>query len=307
MNFANALLVKQGSTLMLKQVLFFAVFALSVNLFSFSADAYEGFSVGTDSAPRAVRRAWDKTFAATLSVESEQNIRHATAFLVDKKQVGDVIEYYFLTSGHFVDGICELNEPCTHLNFLTNIKAKSRLGFMVIVSGLAPQFTGPTLIAMSDDRDWALFRSSVNGDFPDLPRPLRLAARCGLQKGEKLYSVSVPDVGLRRFSMEDDTVEKNWSAGLFLGPVDKFESTTVDALPGSEGGPILNEDGEVVSLVVHNDSVPESKYRYSGTDAEDSNDWQTLGLQCETLKALGERLEIKQPIGTLLLDWLQDP
>ena len=115
----------------------------------------------------------------------------------------------------------------------------------------------------------ALIGATALAVASNLPDPLMLPKKCGLQKGDALYGVGFPSTSTRakwRHPPESDVnvVQKRWSQGVYSGLLkltevtEPFFGSTVDAYYASE---------EPVHL-----------------------GWHSLGPRCETMLRIGAAL-----------------
>jgi|GEM_PF-6342102 len=259
---------------------------------SFGTQAKEGFSADLTNAPQAVRHAWDATFAL---IYSEPTYFHdGSAFLIGKKVIDGELVLSFLTVNHNI-GNCETQDKiCPGLILIQNARMRETPTMMNFDTLEGLRFDTVAVHGIKDS-DLAIVVTSMSlVDQRKIPEPLRLVKDCELQDGSPLYAVGYPDTKQRINSkslpiVNGDEVVKRWSQGIYLGTWSftnqsrPFLGATVDALPGLSGGPVLDEQGQVVSIV--------RKGReggiYGGNEDLAHRDYQMLGPTCLQMKAIG--------------------
>jgi S1-C subfamily serine protease len=129
-----------------------------------------------------------------------------------------------------------------------------------------------------------------------VPEPVRLTQTCDIQPGTKIYAIgwpftpsrTVPSKGTGRPELD----LKRWSEGVYVGHLKlkneayPYFATTNDSLTGLSGGPLLTEQGIVMSIAQKGATA--SGNAYTGND--DTKEWHTLGSHCEFTKAIGQNM-----------------
>lgn len=154
-------------------------------------------------------------------------------------------------------------------------------------------FSKVELVFSSPNPDIAIIKATVDVvDGLDLPVPLKISSDCNEAPLQTLYGIGFPDISLRNQS--ETQIFKRWSKGIateflfsnqFGNGRNEFLASTVDGLPGSSGGPVINERGEILNIMKASGSVEQNNYIYTGNEATGSLDWQMLGVRCNLLKS----------------------
>lgn len=279
--------------------IFFLIVSLMVTL-SFVSDAKEGFQTSILGAPKSIVAAWDATFAIITDLPNNYSI--GTAFLIGEENSNSIQNLYFLTVNHVVNPSCETNKTCPGTFLVKNIRARQNVKGQFTVEPLEGLFDQVDVISRAVNPDIALLR--VKTRFHREFNPISLPSNCDLSVGATLYSIGFPSTSDRTnpsaLSISEKEIEtKRWSQGIYVDRFHKSDDTgrrlyigtTTDSLSGVSGGPILNEFGEAVSISVKSSSTSENQYQYLGNENLKNLDWQTLGIRCEVLKDLGERMK----------------
>ena len=265
---------------------FLILFAAAV---SSSAHAESGFFDLTDATPAVVARAWPAVFSYIGPQDDGMTSMGSFSFVGTKTENGQTYAY-FLGNDHVIDGSClNVGKPCNTGSILVqdmqiipprderpNAKIKKRpFSHFGTISGLA--FRNPELVRDSKNPDLALLRAKVDKTMV-LPKPIEIARMCNfIRPGTNTYAIGFPDLMKRQMwespiPANAKILHKRWSDGVILrgliyasdmGPVVAMITST-DLLPGSSGGPILDNTGFQVGVAV---AMPKTAtYQYVSND-----------------------------------------
>lgn len=260
--------------------------------------AKEGFSSEVQNAPAAVKTAWDATFLVIYSKDT--HFHTGSAFLIQTKMVENELVLVFLTVAHNI-GNCETDgKICPHLMLIQNARVTETPTMMKYDTLEGLRFDTVAARRIKGFADIAIVVASMSLRDPrQPPTPLTLTDNCDIVPGAPLFAVGYPDTRMRTnpkslpINHAEETL-KRWSEGLYIGEVtyprgsEPFFATTLDGLVGLSGGPILDQDGHVVSLVRKGATLDGNEY--SGSEDPSHLDWHTLGSTCLQLKKLGANL-----------------
>ncbi len=251
----------------------------------------EGFDALPEALPNQVAQAWNSVFI--LYTSSPFNT--ATAFLVKKVPRADsqAVDLYFLTSRHSLDSFgCE--NMCAGSALLQDINLDYSREPVVDMGLNGLRFNSVYVVANSDSSDLALIAVAARKETANLLRPLGVSQSCNVQVREPLYFIGFSNTSLRQSSKERQTynsnvLKKRWSEGVFVKYRNDLIATSVDALQGASGGPILNQSGAVVGVMKESSSVERNKYSYTGNEQPGQLDWTSSGVRCNYLQDFIDR------------------
>lgn len=252
------------------------------------ANAKEGFNDAFRDLPQSPQ---SSVFLFLDDAKSSYHI--GTAFLVAEDQ-----NYYYLTTNnHVAKSGCDDSGACPSVKLYQSGFIFEREDGSLQFNSDWPYLSKVQVIIRYENPDYAVLRAdkkpSTNFFKGWIPKPLKISTRSP-KIGEKLYTIGFPDIrsrtctGQRKIERRD-TIFKRWSTGIYVG---KFRSddnnnvdtrywmgTTIDALGGSSGGPILNEANEVVGIIQKSASQNDGKGGcYTGNETPEHLDWQSLGV-----------------------------
>ena len=272
--------------------LIFAALLISSRCF-----AVEGFSTFTNPTPTVIANAVDSVFF--LNVLNGKSSELGTAFMVGSEVGLNSTKVYFLTTTHSLKSVCSKPGPCPNLFLHQNP--------VIELNSADKKFSFQTkdlslhnfeIVKVSQNPDLVLVRTIIPSYQARTLKALRISKSCEVAPGDKLYAIGFPGAYLRThvaaFPIEvPNVIIKRWSEGILVeesnfkvekspGLNDLF-ATSIDSLDGNSGGPILNEQGEVVGVEKASRATPKNQYKYTGQEKPGSMDWSSLAVPCKYL------------------------
>jgi S1-C subfamily serine protease len=250
-----------------------------------TSHAAEGFFA--DKWPPAVRAAWPSVYAFVCEGRGGRYV--ASAFLVKKTVRGAQADYFFITAGHAVDDcrqakrylVEDINGPRFESDGITIAAAPQRFGDMQTVY-------------VDDAYDVAVVRvtAAASGRFG---APIKVSDGCDRALHRQVYALGFPGVGQRR-SLHLARETKRWSRGEYVGlghaefrgATSIYIAATVDSLPGSSGGPVVDDNGQLVGVMAKGAAAPENGFRYD-VDPHKADDWQSFLVPCQAIVRIMQR------------------
>lgn len=248
----------------------------------FAGHGDEGFFA--DKLPPAVRNAWPSVFAFVCEGRGSRYV--ASAFLVKKAARGGDAQYYFVTAGHAVENC---RQPQRYLVEDIN---QSRYEADGITRAAPPlKLDGVVPVFIDEAYDIAVVKTSGSARMR-IGAPIPVSDKCDAALRRRVYTVGFPGVAQRR-SLRKLLEMKRWSAGEYVGlgraefrgETKIYIASTVDSLPGSSGGPVIDESGVLVGVVAKGAAAAENGFRYD-VDPAKRDDWQTFLVPCQAVSKI---------------------
>lgn len=243
--------------------------------------AAEGFFVGNK--PTGVREAWPAVYAFVC--QNRRTVYVSTAFFVGKMPKPESktkADYYFVTAGHAIE---DCKNWRRHLAENLGRRRSRRLKRVDVVY-------------VDTVYDVAVIKAEASAGLR-ISKPIPVDDGCERAHLKEIYAIGFPGVGKRR-SLGKRGEIKRWSKGDFVGVgiadfngVDAmYIASSVDSLPGSSGGPAVDESGRLVGVVAKGAAGEDNNYRYD-VNPKDPLDWQTFLVPCDAVLEIMRRSGIE--------------
>ena len=228
------------------------------------SQAKEGFSREKDLLPQAVQKAWDSVVMLAPNPATTSH-GYSTAVVMKKTNLDqDKVAVQILTAAYSIPDECK-NAPvvCPTKSILFDYGADfSGEGFHGIFpeTAEAKRFEGVKILKVDAVFDLALIEITAEAKNVAKLEPVEYQSDCAsFEKGQKLYAIGYPAIYRRPGNNDADRFlfVKRWSSGYdVLGetPISTGEGvpkgmglvTTIDAMPGNTGSPLINEKGFLI-------------------------------------------------------------
>lgn len=256
------------------------------------AHAAEGFF--TDKLPPAVRAAWPSVFAFVCEGRGTRYV--ATAFVVKKDARVTDPDIYFVTAGHAVQ---DCKGPRRYL--VEDINQPRYESDGITVAPQLRKLDDVSVVHVDDRYDIAVVKASAPAKAR-VGNPLAVSGQCDHALHRRIYAIGFPGVGQRR-SLAKLREVKRWSSGdyvglgraEFRGTERLYIASSVDSLPGSSGGPVVDENGTLIGVIAKGAAAPENGFRYD-VDPKKPGDWQTFIVPCQAVLRILQTSGIASPV-----------
>ena len=260
-----------------------------------SALAHEGFNSDPTTLPAPVAKAWGATFM--LLFRDAIGYDWGTAFLVKRDTGLKFTKLYFLTNGHVVREICgNKTGLCPVLSLVANPRLTHLDDIHFRLDSSADTFESIEVVKLSMNPDLALLRVTTASRSTAGFSPIQVSRDCKTGYRDSLYAVGFSDPFSRTVPghlpvADQNVVFKRWSQGIFIVDVlvsdptgaQTLSGTTVDALSGGSGSPLLDAHGFVVGVLQKSIGAREGVSRYVGNENEDDISPQSFAVACGPL------------------------
>jgi len=249
--------------------------------------AEEGFFSEPNLLPRALYSVWDGTVVVASSTQSNAGFFVGPSLRHPKRS-------YFLMCAHSVEAAqCLVGATCSDYHVVHDGRFFQKEGR---ASGSGREYWDRafTVIAVDQVKDLALVEVDAN--------PRRLTKPVFTKKykyGETVYAIGAPLVSMRgEWHINRPSslfIQKYWSMGKAFGISLLFQQPTydvmqlahtADTLPGSSGGPVVDENGRVLGI---NSRVSKANVaRYSLGPKQEVGDWASAVSAADVIDFLSQ-------------------
>lgn len=278
----------------------FALFATSFFLATFAFGQADFVKVpvaeGFDRKPPAYRfqEAWLNTFHIRHhNVKDKAKIQDTGTVSVVKRLEKDGLVYVgFLTAKHVLASFKDRN-----IQIYREVDLDTKNNILDYEEADTFRDAEQLWIDPSKTHDLSFFVLRMTPSRARGISPLRLSPICQLNTRDPLVSIGFPYVPdraakYRRQEIEEpDTVTKRWSQGFYVGDLEQdpdgpVVGTTLDAMGGSSGGPVLDASANLAGIV---SSSVEAGARYFGREETQKLESHAYIVECAATKTFVEK------------------
>ncbi len=202
---------------------------------------------------------------------------------------GKVADYDFVTAGHAVDSC---RQPRRYL--VEDIDQPRFESDGITLATPMPKLEDVKVVYVDDAYDIAVVRASVPARTR-IGAPLAVNDGCDAALHRQVYAIGFPGVRQRR-QLSKLREAKRWSGGEYVGlgraefrGAEKiYIASSVDSLPGSSGGPAIDDNGALIGVIAKGAAAPENAFKYD-VDPNKPGDWQTFLVPCQAVLRILQR------------------
>lgn len=246
--------------------------ALSL-FFAADARAEEGFfdlNSEKPQIPPQVKAVWDASVIIASNALKDSNSGTAV-YLGTDSQNPDIA--YFLSCEHNFTFNCNEGAPCSGLELYHGYRYQNQMRTWMKdpVNGESQSWSKPfEVVALDKSSDLALLKVRLKKEM----QPKNLVFASAVSEREKVFAIGAPRVSVRKDWSTPEPLSAfyklYWSTGTAIGEQNStlkngraaqtLLAHTADLLPGSSGGPLVNERGELVGINVRTALANQKKY-----------------------------------------------
>lgn len=271
---------------------------LSILFFALGAIGVQGFNHKKyDSLPGSLHGVWESTFQISPKAGGMSGSAVIVRKDMNRPKYGEAT-LYLLTNAHVLTSNgCLGTGLCNGIQVSSSQGGDLATGARIEMDDRNRTFSKVNVAKISNKADLALLEVVIdNADsrYNSLAAA-PLESNCNnIKPGQKVYFIGYPNLTRRdsvpgfNYEMRTYTI-KRWSQGLIAAI--SFDTnrgtktaTTADALPGNSGGPAINENGVVISVVSSMVAVNDGDTGFKGDDKNSLNKPHGLIETCEALQ-----------------------